>query len=245
MGIHKSLKMLGWRRPSYCVFFMSGFVCDRKPRPCVWNIHEGWGKQKGGLIEPCWQGEVSKSQFGMVCRCGDWLSHPQMEDGAHRKRINCLISARWGTGLLLADGLLRKKVLGGKEMGIEEENESRETRQQMNLHLCSEAIGSKKTSQTTAEVRLWSHTSAGLPLWRYPLVHFRLFSFLLGIEAERRPVIMSWDEWHQSAASCQVGKWTTAAVVTTVHFSNMKSVKQMATTYWNEWTGPVQQYCVM
>lgn len=23
----------------------------------------------------------------------DWLSPPQMEDGAHRKRINCLISA--------------------------------------------------------------------------------------------------------------------------------------------------------
>jgi len=52
-----------------------------------------------------------------------------------------------------------------KEMGIEKENESRGSGQQMNLHLCSEANrdGSKKTSQTTTEVQLWSHTS----LWVY------------------------------------------------------------------------------
>ena len=49
-------------------------------------------------------------------------------------------------------------------MGIEKENESRGNRQQMNLHLCSEASrdGSEKTSQTTTEVQLWAHTSRGL-----------------------------------------------------------------------------------
>lgn len=49
-------------------------------------------------------------------------------------------------------------------MGIEKENESRGNRQQMNLHLCSEASrdSGEKTSQTSTEVRLWSHT-----LWVY------------------------------------------------------------------------------
>lgn len=45
-----------------------------------------------------------------------------MEDGAHRKRINCLISARRGTGLLLADRLLRGKERGG---GGEQEDGNR------------------------------------------------------------------------------------------------------------------------
>ncbi len=63
---------------------------------------------KRGLMEQRWQGWVSKSRLGIDPRRGDWLSQPQMEDGAHRKRINCLISARWGTGLLLADRLLRE-----------------------------------------------------------------------------------------------------------------------------------------
>lgn len=51
-----------------------------------------------------------------------------------------------------------------KKMGIEKENESRGNRQQMNLHLCSEASwdSGEKTSQTSTEVRLWSHT-----LWVY------------------------------------------------------------------------------
>lgn len=57
-------------------------------------------------------------------------------------------------------------VLGGNKMGIEKENESRGNRQQMNLHLCSEASrdSSEKTSQTITEVQLWSHASCGLPL---------------------------------------------------------------------------------
>lgn len=52
---------------------------------------------------------------------------------------------------------------GGGKMGTEKENESRGNRQQMNLHLCSEANrnGSEKTSQMTTEVQLWSHTSCG------------------------------------------------------------------------------------
>lgn len=51
----------------------------------------------------------------------------------------------------------------GEKMGTEKENESRGNRQQMNLHLCSEANrnGSEKTSQMTIEVQLWSHTSCG------------------------------------------------------------------------------------
>lgn len=49
-------------------------------------------------------------------------------------------------------------------MGRGMENESRGNRQQMNLHLCSEASGDgrEKTSQTNAEARLWSHASWGL-----------------------------------------------------------------------------------
>ncbi|KAM7365359.1 hypothetical protein PAMP_016292 [Pampus punctatissimus] len=53
-------------------------------------------KGKRESIEQCWRGWVSKSRLGMDPRRGDWLSQPQMEDGTHRKRINCLISARWG-----------------------------------------------------------------------------------------------------------------------------------------------------
>lgn len=146
---------------------MLNFVCERE----YWNVLTKrlacekftWVREKRELIEQCWQGWVSKSRLGMDPRRGDWLSQLQMEDGAHRKRINCLISARWGTGLLLADRLLREGGRGGKKMGIEKENESRGNRQQMNLHLCSEAgrDSSKKTSQTTAEVQLWSHTSCG------------------------------------------------------------------------------------
>ncbi len=68
-----------------------------------------WERGKRRLMEQRWQGWVSKSRLGMDPRRGDWLSQPQMEDGAHRKRINCLISARWGTGLLLADRLLREE----------------------------------------------------------------------------------------------------------------------------------------
>lgn len=60
----------------------------------VKNPHER-GERDGGLvIEQRWQGWVTKSRLGMDPRCGDWLSRTQMGDGAHRKRINCLISAR-------------------------------------------------------------------------------------------------------------------------------------------------------
>lgn len=48
-------------------------------------------------------------------------------------------------------------------MGTEKENESRGNRQQMNLHLCSEASrdSSEKTCQTTTDVLLWVYLSEG------------------------------------------------------------------------------------
>lgn len=66
------------------------------------------------------------------------------------------------------------------KMGIGEENESRGNRQQMNLHLCSQAsrdIG-ENTSQTAAEVPLRSHTSCGFTLPKKHLSAFRYFPFL-------------------------------------------------------------------
>lgn len=67
--------------------------------------------------------------------------------------------------------------LGQEKMGIGEENESRGNRQQMNLHLCSQAswdIG-ENTSQTAAEVPLRPHTSCGF----YPSKEtLRYFPFL-------------------------------------------------------------------
>lgn len=70
---------------------------------------------------------------------------------------------------------------GGKKMGIEKENESRGNRQQMNLHLCSEASRdiSEKTSQTTTEVQPWSHTSCGFTSQKQHLSAFRYFPFRL------------------------------------------------------------------
>lgn len=73
-----------------------------------------------------------------------------MEDGAHRERINCLISlisvVRYGASA--GRQALERGGKGDKEMGIEKEKESRGSGQQMNLHLCSEANGDggKKTS---------------------------------------------------------------------------------------------------
>lgn len=88
-------------------------------------------------------------------------------------------------------------------MGIEKENESRGNRQQMNLHLCSEASGdrSEKTSQTTAEVQLWAHTSCGLTSPKQHLSAFLIFPASAEGQPALTSVITSWDEWHQSAAS--------------------------------------------
>lgn len=125
-----------------------------------------WDKGQRGLIEQCWQGWVSKSRLGMDPQRGDWLSQPQMEDGAHRKRINCLISARWGTGLLLADRLLRVK--GGRRGGGRWEQKRRKTSQEGTgnrwISICVQrraGIAARKQAKTTTEVQLWSHTSCG------------------------------------------------------------------------------------
>lgn len=70
--------------------------------------------------------------------------------------------------------------LGQEKMGIGEENESRGNRQQMNLHLCSQAsrdIG-ENTSQTAAEVPLRPHTSCGFTPPKKHSSAFRYFPFL-------------------------------------------------------------------
>lgn len=58
---------------------------------------------------------------------------------------------------------------GGGEVGIEKENESRGNRQQMTLHLCSEA-SRDETSQTNTEARLESRASLGFPSLPPPLL---------------------------------------------------------------------------
>lgn len=124
-----------------------------------------------GLIEQRGWGYASKSWLGMDPWRGDCPWQPQMVDGTHRKRINCLISTQRGTGLLLADKLLRGVGMG---MGIGKEKESRGSRQQMNLHLCSEASRDirVRTSQPATEVQLWPHSSGFSPL----KIHFSTFS---------------------------------------------------------------------
>lgn len=79
--------------------------------------------------------------------------------------------------------------------GIEKEKESRGSRQQMNLHLCSEASRDikERTSQTATEVQLWAHSSGFSPL----KIHFSTFN--IGVRSKGQPsdtcVIMTRAKW--------------------------------------------------
>lgn len=97
-----------------------------------------------------WNGPLA---WRLAVTATDGGRHPQEKDKLSDKH-----TARYRTS---AGRQARER--GGVGMGIEKEKESRGSRQQMNLHLCSEASGdiSEKTSQTATEVQLWAHSSCG------------------------------------------------------------------------------------